>query len=255
LEYLDDELDSKDLSLPDQESTTGVNKLDVFLNNINRIVNYFQTHQINLNDGSTAILSYPKYLTSMNLFELQLNDSSFRKTILTQFQVVLRSFLKPISMIQKRLFIFKEQDKTKINETLGKIKTLFDERHNNKITKLFAEEEMWETWKETGCPTYEKPTTEGIVNKLLGKKSSESGKPRSLFKVDMIGNYDFCDKFEVNHNELQNIGVTLRFNENVNSDNPFLGNYIEKISKDMDPSMEIEEQEKLIHIDPVSKFN
>jgi THO complex subunit 1 len=241
LEYLDDETMSID--------TECTHKLGIFLNNINKILSYFEIHQINLNDGSTAILSYPKYLTSQNLFELQLNDSSFRKTVLTQFQIVLRSFLKPISMIQKRLFVFKDEEKVKINDTLAKIKTLFDESHNNKFQKIFIEEENWENWKETGCPSYEKTANEDIVNKLA--KKSEA-KVKTSLKVDVINNYDFNKTFEVNKDDLQNIGVTLRFSEKVNNDNPFLGNYIERVSKDIDPTMEIEEQSKIVNLDPVS---
>jgi THO complex subunit 1 len=245
LEYLLDDISVDSSSKVTIE--TDNSKLDILLNNINKVVGYFAQHPINLYDGSSSILSYPKYLTSQNLFDLQLNDSSFRKTILNQYQIVLKSFLKPISMIQKRLFAFKDQEKAKINETLNKIRSLFNEPYNNKLNKLFSEEESWENWKEAGCPSYEKHPSEALTTKLA--KKSEKRKPN--FKVDVINNYDFNKAFEVNHNDLQNIGVTLKFTESINNDNPFLGNYVERVLKDIDPAMEIEESSKIMNADPV----
>lgn len=49
------------------------NKLELFLININKVISFFSKNKINLADKSEAILTYPKYLTSTDLFDLQLN--------------------------------------------------------------------------------------------------------------------------------------------------------------------------------------
>jgi THO complex subunit 1 len=219
-------------------------KLEIFLNNMKKIISYFDKNNIS-DDKSNAILTYPKYLTNHNLFELQLNDSSFRKTILTQFLIVLKSFLKPVSPIQKRCFVFSEADKNKIHELIININHSLP--NCSKVNKVLNEEESWEDWKEKGCPTYEKHTTDELIQNLIRREN----KPKYNYKVDVINNYDFSKAFDVNLGDLQKINVTLNFSESINSDNPFIGNYIERVLKDVDPSYEIEESSRICNIDQV----
>jgi hypothetical protein len=223
---------------------TNNTKLEIFLNNMKRIISYFDKNTIT-EDSSTAILTYPKYLTNQNLFDLQLNDCSFRKTILTQFLIVLKSFLKPVSQIQKRFFVFNEIDKNKINEIITNIEKTFS--NSAKVNKVLAEEEAWEDWKEKGCPTYEKHPTDELIQNLIRREK----KPKYNYKVEVINNYDFSKAFEVNVDEMKKIDVKLTYSETLNSENPFLGNYIERVLRDADPTYEIEESSKISNIDPV----
>ncbi len=88
-----------------EEGEKDTRKLEIFFTNINKILSFFENHLISY-ENTDSVLSYPKYLTSQDLFDLQLQDSSFRKTILIQFLIVLRSFLKPVTVTQKKLFFF-----------------------------------------------------------------------------------------------------------------------------------------------------
>jgi len=239
-------------------------KIEIFLNNISKIILYLQNHKIDLNENSDTILSYPKYLTNQDLFDLQLNDSSFRITIFTQFFIVLRSFLRPVSQTQKKSFVFSENEKKKINELLIQIKiNLKRSRIYSKLKKIFKEEESWETWKESGCPTYEKFPGEdlkmNIAKKVDNKKETESAyrniKSKNLFKIDNLANYDFNKNFDINLNDLKDIKYNFSYIESLNSENPFLGNYIERVLKDNDPQMEIDESDSIINNDEVRLLN
>jgi hypothetical protein len=187
-------------------------------------------------------------LTNQNLVELQLNDSSFRKTILIQFSIVLKSFLKPVSQIQKRYFNFNESDKNNINEIINRIAQILS--NWKKVDKVLNEEISWEDWKEKGCSSYEKHPNEEIIQNLVQREK----KQKYSFKVDVINNYDFSKTFEVNIDDLQKIDVTPKYNESINSDNPFIGNYIERVLKDYDPNYEIEDSYKISNNDPVKIY-
>jgi len=104
--------DKYDSSSENKIEEKPMDKIKIFFNNIEKILNFFENNAISINEASyeskESIMSYPKYLTSQDLFDLQLQDSSFRKTILTQFYIVLKSFLNPVSQNQKKVFAFDE---------------------------------------------------------------------------------------------------------------------------------------------------
>ena len=82
-------------------SSNSVNNslVNVFLDNLDFIYKFFSNNYIDLTPNKNNIIfeSFPKYLTSPLLFNLQLNDINFRKNIIIQILIVLKSFLKPIS--------------------------------------------------------------------------------------------------------------------------------------------------------------
>lgn len=245
------------------EPDISIPKLDIVLNNISKIITYFDQHQINLNEKSDTILSYPKYLTSQDLFELQLNDSSFRKTVITQFYIVLKSFLRPISQAQKKAFVLTENEKKKVNELLTSLETsLISSGIFDKIKKVFKQEESWENWKESGCPSYEKFPNEELkknlaerVNRIKDRPSKYKNiKTKGLFKIENAYTYDFNKNFEVNLNDLKNIKANFAYSESLNGENPFLGNYVERVLRDNDPQMEIDEAESIINNDEVNNY-
>ena len=243
------------------ESDISYPKLKIFLNNIGKILDYFEENKIPINELSDSVLSYPKYLTSPDLFQLQLNDSSFRKTVLTQFLIVLKSFLRPISQMQKKYFVFNEKEKKTINELISKIKQVRNIHETNITTdKILKEEENWEKWKESACPSFEKfPTTElkNLIDdskekaKIHLKESKLKIRARPLFKIETINSYDFNKYFDVNLNELKDVKSNLIYSEKLKSQNPFIGNFVERVIKDSDPDMGIEEKDKIENSDPV----
>lgn len=257
---LDKNLDRTETIVLDSE--VAYPNLEIFLNNMEKFLDYFEENKIPCDNLSDSILSYPKYLTSPDLFQLQLNDASFRKTVMTQFLIVLKSFLRPISQAQKKCFVFNEKEKKIIKELINKIKEVrkfYDSNMNTE--RVMREEEFWEKWKETACPSFEKfPTSE--IKKLVDESKEKAKnnltnsknkiRTRSIFRIDNLSTYDFNKYFDLNMNELKEIKSNLIFSEKLKSDNPFIGSYIERIMKDSDAEMEIEENDKIFNSDPVS---
>lgn len=249
------------------ESDIIQNKFDIFLININKIISFFYKNKINLNDKSESILTYPKYLTSPDLFDLQLNDSSFRKTILIQFLIVLKSFLKPISQAQKKAFVLNDNEKTQINQLIEKIFNLLNPNKdpNHYLNLIINDEEMWEKWKEGGCQTYEKffddnatKDFEKFVAEYEKKKADFKEKKyipikaKTLFKVDNIQvNNELNKHLDFNIEEFQKYEINYNYTGGVQSDNPFIGDYLERLLKDNDPSNEIEDAFKISSADSV----
>jgi THO complex subunit 1 len=243
------------------------NKFDIFLVNMNKIISFFNKNKINLNDNSESILTYPKYLTSPDLFDLQLNDSSFRKTILLQFLILLKSFLKPISQIQKKSFLFNDQEKNQINETIEKIMILLNPNKNphHYLNLILNDEEMWEKWKEGSCQTYEKFFDENTLKDFqkymaeYDKKKSDSIekkflpiKAKTLFKVDTSQiNNELNKHLDFNMEEFQKFEINHTYFGGIQSDNPFIGDYLERLLKDNDPTNGIEDEFKITNSDSV----
>lgn len=248
------------------ENDIPVNKFDIFLGNINKVISFFDKNKINLNDKSESILTYPKYLTSPDLFDLQLSDSSFRKTILLQFLIVLKSFLKPISQIQKKNFILTDKDKVSINEIIQKIINLINpiKEKNHYFELIINNEEMWEKWKEGGCQTYEKVFDENqnkdfqkIVQEYekkyneIKEKKFVPIKTRCYFKLDNLQNSETAKILDFNLDDLTKYEVQHTYTGGIQSDNPFLGDYLEKVLRDNDPTNDIDENLKISVSDPV----
>ena len=84
-----------------------MDKFNIFLSNVSYLISFFENNpidlSINLKGNKINIQSYPKFLTNPQLFNRQLNDSSFRRIILLQIIIVYNSFLRPISTIQKKI--------------------------------------------------------------------------------------------------------------------------------------------------------
>jgi hypothetical protein len=275
LESLDDA--TNDIVVLDDDITT--NKLELFLININKIISFFSKNKINLADKSEAILTYPKYLTSPDLFDLQLNDSSFRKTILLQFLIVLNSFLKPVSQIQKKNFILTDREKNQINETISKIYVLIN---SNKINDFYfksilCDEKIWEKWKETGCSSYEKLFDENSSNefekfnidfdKKFNLQKNQIYNPIKQRKLFNIENPQGSSSAEINKfldinsntnlesekfNFYQNFEVNYSYTSSMQNENPFLGDFSERVLRDNDD--DVEDNMKISSVDPVRFF-
>ena len=59
--------------------------------------------------------------------------------------------------------------------------------------------------------------------------------------MESYSNYDFNKAFNINFQELIKVKQNFNYYESLSSENPFLGNYIERVMKDNDPEMEIEQ--------------
>ena len=76
-------------------------------------------------------------------------------------------------------------------------------------------------------------------------------KIRSIFKLDTSANYNFNKIFETNINEIIQFTYDKGIESGIRSENPFLGKYIDRLFKDNDSSLGLDETSKCKN-DPVS---
>ena len=253
IEMLSNEEDirSKTETTNDKPSNTNV-KLDYFLSNINYIVSYFEKNEIDLAKNvpltNITVQSYPKYLTNSELFNLELNDVSFRKTILIQYVIVLSSFLKPISQNQKKMFIFTKAQQDKISNELNHCVNVL-KKFNEKAVNILNDEAVWEKWKENGCnQQFEKYPDDNLRNIFKKEKVASVKKTLNIENSPLNSLFNFTKEFNVDMKELKNIKVNFEI-ESIFNEVPFIGTFLEKVLSDADPSMEIDEKSRLINLD------
>jgi len=207
------------------------------------------------NENTDSVLSYPKYLTSQDLFDLQLQDSSFRKTILVQFIIVFRSFLRPVTPSQKKYFIFSDIQKKQIKDTLTRIRTQLNgfkiggKGFLQGIQNIFKNEEIWESWKETGCKSYEKVPSKDLINNI--KNATEKVSNRALIEPTRYAiNTEITPSYNFNNDLLKYLDssglqdISKNLTTRAENDNQFLSNYLERVYHDNNSNNEIEDEYK-----------
>ncbi|KAM0274436.1 hypothetical protein ACHAQH_007844 [Verticillium albo-atrum] len=93
----------------------------------------------------------PKYLTSQDLFELEISDLSFRRNILVQAYIILEFLLSLSAKTKEKLATIKTQNKSVmyLDQTLSEDDT--------KWASDMKEDRNWTRWKMEGCPPIELP--------------------------------------------------------------------------------------------------
>lgn len=136
---------------------------NTFVHNTNQTLEVFANNQ--LDSVQTASLSddafFAKYLTSEKLLELQLNDVTFRQNILVQFLIVFQYLTLPVKFKQAHQTLHDDQSQW-IKKTTNQIYTLLKqtgaepELFATCIQHILKREEMWNLWKNNGCPDFSK---------------------------------------------------------------------------------------------------
>lgn len=244
-------LSNEDLMEIDNQPNSNNTKIDTFLANINYIVDFFNKNEIDKENSNCniAIQSYPKYLTNSELFNLELNDSSFRKTILIQFIIVLSSLIKPISQNQKKIFVFPKSITDKISNEINHCITVL-KKSNEKVLNVLKDEAVWEKWKENGCSTPFEKYPDDNLKKLFNDNNSNFGKRKKIVVecCPLNSLYNFEKEFNIDMNEINNIKVNFEI-ESIFNQVPFIGTFTEKVFSDADPTMEIDEKQRIINLD------
>lgn len=249
---------SSDTAVDKSNIQNGSKKVNVLLNNLNHILNYFKNNRpSNILETSDEILSYPKFLTTMELFDLQIQNSSFRKVYLLQVLVMLKSFLNPISPLQKSVLIFSDQDKKTIGDLIVRAESIIKSLSSKfycKVIQLFKNEEYWEKWKEDFCKSFEKLPDETLVNdltsireNLMNNKENEFHNQYMNKKIlnDLYQDQGFKSQFYVDLREVVKFSYERNYDQGFRTESPLLGHYIERAIKDNDPDLEMEEDCKM----------
>ena len=105
---------------------------------------------------------FAKFLTSEKLMSLQLQDSHFRRHILIQL-LVLFQYLTTSTKFKSSAHILPESGAQWVKDTTAEVYKLIAETPPKGkefaayIQKMLEQEESWITWKNDGCPSFEKP--------------------------------------------------------------------------------------------------
>lgn len=107
-------------------------------------------------------MKYPKYLSKYSLLTLQLNDSLFRVTFLTQLLIFLQTLQHPLATNQEQLKLFKLsgdelQQTQQLQQQVLSMLEACSETTNTACLKqaVFESEVSWLKWKASRCPNYE----------------------------------------------------------------------------------------------------
>jgi len=117
------------------------------------------------NDSEHTEQYFAKYLTNMNLLQLQLSDSNFRRYILLQF-LILFQYLKSNVKFKKDSETLDSAQTKWLEETQTKVYKLLGETPPNgldfarSVKKILQREETWNKWKNDGCPSLAKKMDE-----------------------------------------------------------------------------------------------
>ncbi|XP_047534494.1 THO complex subunit 1 [Vanessa atalanta] len=148
---------------------------------------------------------FAKFLTNQKLLELQLSDSNFRRCVLIQF-LILFQYLTSTVKFKMESQELKSDQADWVKETTALVYRLLAETPPN--GKRFAEcvksilkrEEHWNTWKNDGCPEFQKPKPPPVQaeNNEEGKRAKKRRRPVG----DIIKEYESQDKFFMGNNDL-----------------------------------------------------
>ncbi|KAJ8923363.1 hypothetical protein NQ315_001921 [Exocentrus adspersus] len=153
----------------------------LFCSHSTTILNTF--HGIKLDyvtsENNTNVGYFAKYLTSQKLLDLQLHDVNFRRSVLLQFLIVFQ-YLTSTVKFKSESYELKADQKEWIQNQTEKVYSLLKETPPDgeifaKIVKnILSREELWNSWKNDGCPEIKKAQPIAIEST---EKKSELTKP------------------------------------------------------------------------------
>ena len=190
---------------------------------------------------------FAKYLTSGRIFELQLNNSNFRQRFLVQLLILFQylnadvKFKSNNQAMDVEQCAWIKQAKSKVYKILKKLPP--NGKHFALSMKnIFERENIWNKWKNEGCPNFFKEKQpEGIPKKLV---------ERTLTSNFMLGSNNYisgdselmklCD---VNYNH-KNRSICF---ERIGAYVPKTKEFFEEAIEQLDPENQIEKQYYLIY--------
>ncbi|KAJ3391046.1 hypothetical protein HDU84_006561 [Entophlyctis sp. JEL0112] len=148
---------------------------------------------------------FPKFLTSWNLFELQVKDVSFRRQIMVQMLIIFQFFMgltkhavenasatTTNKSLQFLTFVLSESQEAWVNQIRSRVvRTLEQTGPNGRrflttLTTVITHEANWIKWKAESCPQFEKT--------LEGKLQTQ----KKFLEHSLAVNKDFVGSAELN---------------------------------------------------------
>ncbi|ENN77692.1 hypothetical protein YQE_05766, partial [Dendroctonus ponderosae] len=196
----------------------------VFCTHSMNILNTFQgikLDYVNSSDQTSNVGYFAKYLTSQKLLDLQLHDVSFRRSVLLQFLIVFQ-YLTSSVKFKSDTYELKPDQKEWIQSACEKVYALLretppdGENFANIIKNILKREELWNSWKNDGCPE---------IKKLLPQSEpAEAPKPKkaTMLLGDLVKDANKDGKFYIGNTELTKLWNICPSNLDACKDRDFL---------------------------------
>ncbi|CAH1254506.1 THOC1 [Branchiostoma lanceolatum] len=142
-----------------------------FASNSDEVLKCFESHKLDdvqaskkkkeMLAGDGGNVYFAKYLTSEKLLDLQLADSNFRRYVLVQFLILFQYLNAQVKFKAPNLVVTDEQALWIKNATDIVYKLLREtppdgDQFAKMVQHTLEREENWITWKNKGCPTYDR---------------------------------------------------------------------------------------------------
>jgi len=173
------------------------NKWTEFVKGVHSVCNFFEKHSLKKGVSHSIPTQdkdsfFPKYLTSSQLWSLEVEDIQFRRNILVQMMISLHTIQNPLLQPKTPTEGLKDDQKTSLSDLIQRISKLLEKTASNVDEKQFLQtlqtllqrEKTWITWKRAGCQPFEKyaPKQAASVQPLKRKQQTEaSGEKKFRF--------------------------------------------------------------------------
>ena len=188
---------------------------------------------------------FAKFLTSEKLMNLQLHDSHLRRHILIQLLVLFQYLLGDVKF-KTSSHVLTDAQALWIKDTTEKAYKLLEETPPDGtdfakyIKQVLAREESWITWKNDGCPSYEKPPLKVGEMAPFPSKKHLGDEVASQTKIDM-GSTELSRLWNLCPDNLEACKLKSRVFV------PDMKKFLEEPLEQADPEARIEAEYKLVN--------
>ncbi|CAG9560980.1 unnamed protein product [Danaus chrysippus] len=146
---------------------------------------------------------FAKFLTNQKLLELQLSDSNFRRCVLIQYLILFQYLMSTVKFKMESQELKSDQIDW-VKETTALVYKLLGEtppdgkQFAECVKRILKREEHWNSWKNDGCPEFQKPKPPVQAENEEVKRSRKRRRPVG----DIIKEYSGTDKFFMGNNDL-----------------------------------------------------
>lgn len=211
-----------------------------------------------ISDGTEVATSFnPKYLTSRDLFDLEISDTAFRRHVLVQALILLDFVLSLTSKSKSRLanttnksvlygFTLNEEDTKWATSMRKSIEGYLQQGPGGKfyyrmVDTVLSRDKNWVRWKAEGCPLIERPAISAAEYTTSREHATKSYANKRL-RPSPMGSLDL--KFLADTEALSNIE---RLKESDRYSVPSADSFLKGIMDDeMDIDMAMTDEDKAI---------
>ncbi|PGH11436.1 hypothetical protein AJ80_07115 [Polytolypa hystricis UAMH7299] len=158
-----------------------------------------------MGDGAEMTNFNPKYLTSRDLFELEVNDVAFRRHILVQALILLDFMISLSPKAKAKLsdstnksvlysYVLSDEDATWVAETKASIASYLQQGSEGKfyyrmVDTVLTRDKNWVRWKAEGCPPIER-TPVSVQDHLDTQASATKVAANKRLRATPLGSLD-----------------------------------------------------------------